>query len=214
MKACGRRAKPANHYTTPLALLSIGNMHKLSYPRIPKFCAICTLTSGLPCGIMGLQDKERGNKEMTNLPLFNKLIEGYNAHAFTHSYIYGFYFQNKVWMVETDSDVNPYILTLDKASRGQGYSLRFKPTKAQKLVLMAKAPRLICSKEFFDAEVKSSKYNKGEIFEKMVAELYGQTWEKDRVPFWEGGDLEINGKAYQVKFEKATFTNEKTLARL
>lgn len=151
---------------------------------------------------------------MKDMAIFNKLVEGYDAHAYTHDYIYGFYFENKVWMVITDKSINPYILTLDKASRGQGYSLRFKPTKAQKLVLMAKEPRLICSKEFFDAEVKNSKYNRGEIFEKMISEMFGIEWEKDRLPFWEGGDLEINGKAYQVKFEKATFTNEKTLARL
>jgi hypothetical protein len=39
-------------------------------------------------------------------------------------------------------------------------------------------------------------------------------WEKDNVPFTEDGDLTANGIAYQIKFEKATFTNEKTLARL
>ena len=151
---------------------------------------------------------------MKDMAIFNKLVEGYDTYAQTHDYIYGFYYENKVWMVITDKTINPYILTLDKASRGQGYSLRFKPTKAQKLVLMAKQPELICSKEFFEAEVKNSKYNRGEIFEKMVSEKFGIEWEKDRLPFWEGGDLEINGKAYQVKFEKATFTNEKTLARL
>lgn len=151
---------------------------------------------------------------MKDMAIFNKLVEGYNAHAYTHNYIYGFYFENKVWMVITDSTINPYILTLDKASGGQGHSLRFKPTKTQKLVLMTKQPELICSKKFFETEVKNSKYNRGEIFEKMVSEMFGVKWEKDRIPFWEGGDLEINGKAYQVKFEKATFTNEKTLARL
>ena len=36
-------------------------------------------------------------------------------------------------------------------------------------------------------------------------------WEKDNVPFTEGGDIEINGKAFQIKYEKATFTNEKFL---
>jgi hypothetical protein len=47
----------------------------------------------------------------------------------------------------------------------------------------------------------------------MVTEKCGQVWIKDNVPFTDGGDLTVNGIAYQLKFEKATFTNEKFLAR-
>ena len=66
----------------------------------------------------------------------------------------------------------------------------------------------------FDDMVKESKYNKGEIFEKLVTEQYGQEWEKDSVPFTKAGDIEINGIAYQIKYEAANFTTEKTLASL
>ena len=59
--------------------------------------------------------------------------------------------------------------------------------------------------------VETTKYNKGEIFEKLITEYFGMKWEKDNVPFTEGGDIEINGKAFQIKYEKATFTNEKFL---
>ena len=149
-----------------------------------------------------------------NTALFEMMINRYNELAYTHNYIYGFYFQNMVYMVETSADVMPYILKLDKASRGQGYSLRFCPTKAQKTMLLAKGAKALCSKEFFETSVKESKYNKGEMFEKMVTEYYGQEWEKDNIPFTEDGDLTVNGKAFQIKFEKATFTNEKTLARM
>lgn len=79
---------------------------------------------------------------------------------------------------------------------------------------MQKGAKAICSKEFFEETVKNSKYNKGEIFEKMVTEYFNQEWKKDNVPFTEDGDLTVNGKAFQIKFEKATFTNEKTLARM
>ena len=108
----------------------------------------------------------------------------------------------------------PYILKLDKASRGAGYALRFCPNNAQKAFLLAKGATVLCSKEFFETSVKNSIYNKGEIFEKMVTESFGQEWEKDNIPFTEAGDLEVNGIAYQIKFEKATFTNEKILARM
>ena len=45
-------------------------------------------------------------------------------------------------------------------------------------------------------------------------EPYYDEWEKDNVPFTEAGDIEVNGIAYQIKFEKATFTNEKSIANL
>ena len=149
-----------------------------------------------------------------NTALFQKMINRYNELSYTHNYIYGFYFQNVVYMVEATADLMPYILKLDKASRGAGYALRFCPTKEQKALLLSKGATVLCSKNFFETSVKESKYNKGEIFEKMVTEFFGQEWEKDNVPFTEDGDVTVNGVAYQIKFEKATFTNEKILARM
>lgn len=149
-----------------------------------------------------------------NTALFAHMVSRYNELAYTHNYIYGFFFQNMVYMVKADADVMPYILKLDKASRGAGYSLRFCPTKEQKVFLLAKGAEVLCSKEFFENEVKNNIYNKGEIFEKMVTEFYGQKWEKDTIPFTKAGDLTTDNIAYQIKFEKATFVNEKTLARM
>ena len=48
----------------------------------------------------------------------------------------------------------------------------------------------------------------------MVTEHFGQTWEKDNVPFTKDGDITVNGTAYQIKFQKATFCNEKSIANL
>lgn len=149
-----------------------------------------------------------------NTTLFEEMIKKYNALAYTHNYIFGFAYKGNVYMVETKNDVLPYILKLDRASRGAGMALRFCPTNEQKLNLIAKGAKVVCSKVFFDETVASLKYNKGETFEKMVTEAYGQEWTKDNVPFTIDGDLTVDGVAYQIKFEKATFTNEKTLARM
>ena len=150
---------------------------------------------------------------MTNTTLFHKLIASYERLAFTNSYIFGFVYDGVVYASFSDIDLS-YICKLDKASRGAGYSLRFKPTKAQKLLLLMGA-QPVCSVEYFNAEVKGSIYNKGEIFEKLVTEtICGQEWVKDNIPFTQAGDVEWKGIAYQIKFEGATFTNEKTLARL
>jgi len=150
---------------------------------------------------------------MTNTALLLNLIDRYNALAYTHEYIFGFVFCGNVYFTHTEADILPTILSLDKASRGQGMALRFCPTKDIKAALMPNAT-LLCSKEYFEEQVASSKYNKGEIFEKMVTEWHGKKWHKDTVPFTQDGDLTVGKTAYQVKFEKATFTNEKILAKL
>lgn len=148
-----------------------------------------------------------------NTALFVDMVRKYNKHAFTHNYIFGFAYKGNVYMAHADADMLLSILKLDKASRGAGYALRFCPTNAIKVALLTNAT-LLCSKAFFEETVADSIYNKGEIFEKMVTEFYGQAWEKDNVPFTEDGDLTVDGIAYQIKFEKATFCNEKSLANL
>lgn len=146
------------------------------------------------------------------MTMLENLINAYNELSYTHNYIYGFIYKNMVYMVHADATIAPYILNLDKASRGAGYALRFCPNTEKKLFLMSKGAKVICSKKFFDELVAGSKYNKGEIFEKLVTEFYGQEWHKDNVKFTDDGDLTVDGIAYQIKFEKATFINEKTLA--
>lgn len=148
-----------------------------------------------------------------NTALFLNMINGYNKHAFTHNYIFGFAYKGNVYMSFRKADILPAILTLDLASRSAGYSLRFKPNNRIKVALLENAT-LICSEAFLEEQVKNSIYNRGEIFEKMVTERYGQTWVKDHVPFTDDGDITINGIAYQIKYQKATFISEAGLANI
>lgn len=151
-----------------------------------------------------------------NNNIFRNLINFYTEHAFTDNYIFGFTMGGMVYAstILGADNMLPFVMKLDKASRGQGYALRFKPDKAQKTLLMAEGLITpICTTTYFDECVANSKYNRGEIFEKMVTEqMFGQVWEKDNVPYTDGGDVEDCGIAYQIKFEKATFTNEKSMS--
>lgn len=151
---------------------------------------------------------------MANVALLKKMVNFYNENAFTHFYIFGFRFNGNIWMVKTTSEILETVLKLDKASRGAGYALRYCPNKAVKTWMLTLGAEVLCSELYFDELVKTSKYNKGEIFEKLVTERFGQTWEKDNVPFTEDGDLTVNGIAYQIKFEKASFINEKQIERM
>ena len=80
--------------------------------------------------------------------------------------------------------------------------------------MMSLNAEVLCSEKFFDELCEMSKYNRGEIFEKLITEHFGQVWTKDNIPFTEAGDIEVDGIAYQVKFEKATFINEAQMMRM
>ena len=160
------------------------------------------------------QGKERKQSTMTNLTVFNKMINQYNRLSFTHKYIFGFADRGTIYAVVTNSNVLPLVCCLDMSSKNGGFSLRFKPTKAQKEFLKTFPTKAICSEKYFEEVAKNSKYNRGEIFEKMITEFVGQEWKKDNVPFTKDGDIRINGIAYQIKFNKATFANEKSLENL
>lgn len=149
-----------------------------------------------------------------NETIFKTLIRKYDRLSYTHNYIFGFASAGTVWCAIATADLLPFVCTLDRASRGQGYSLRFKPTNAQKELLKTCETFVLCSEDYFKTCVMESSYNRGEVFEKMVAEHFGQTWVKDNIPFTEAGDIVLNGTHFQIKFEKATFTNEKTLQKM
>lgn len=155
---------------------------------------------------------------MSNITMHNHLASTYQNYAYTHNYIFTFCYKGVVYAV-TMFDVHTAelmnITKVDKASRGAGYSLRFRPTNAIKQYLVAMGADVLCSVDYFNSLVKSHKYNKGETAEMLVTEqLFGQEWVKDSVPFTVAGDIEDNGIAYQHKHEGATFCNEKTLRNL
>jgi hypothetical protein len=53
------------------------------------------------------------------------------------------------------------------------------------------------------------------MLEKLVYEYYGQEFRgKDNVPFYESGDITINGTEVQVKFGLARVVSNGTLTRL
>ena len=151
---------------------------------------------------------------MQNEVIKKMLQDGYNNVAFTDKYILGWTLDHVVYMAVCDRWLVDRVTCLDMASRGAGYALRFKPNKSQKMLLMTCGAQTICSEKYFNEMVTESRYNRGEIFEKLVTEKFGQVWEKDNVPFTIDGDITVDGTAYQIKFEKATFTNEKSLASL
>lgn len=137
------------------------------------------------------------------------MIKHYRNNSAADSYILGFTLEKKLYMVEV-AEIMPRFLSVEQASRNQGENLRFRPKLKLKKQLMKKNPVCLGSADLLIAD----KYNKGEIFEKLVTEFFGQTWEKDNIPFWVQGDIQINGREVQIKLENATLMNTKQIAKL
>lgn len=132
----------------------------------------------------------------------------YEAFSAADSYIVGFVLDGALYMVEM-ARIAPRYLNVEEASRNQGTNLRLRLKRAQKESLAKKA---IC---LGSADVLTAgKYNKGENFEKVVTEYFGQEWVKDTVPFYVQGDICLDGKEVQIKLDTATLANEKMLNKL
>ena len=149
---------------------------------------------------------------MTNSAILEMLLEQYNTLAYTDKYIIGFPSKGVVYYGFITAEKLDRFFALGMASRGRGYIIRFIPRNDQKLALLTLANmKPLMSAKYFDTLCAESKYNRGEIFEKAVTELFGQAWEKDSVPFDKAGDIEIEGVPYQINFASASLASEKTL---
>lgn len=137
------------------------------------------------------------------------MINHYRKHSAADSYIVGFISDKKLYFVEV-AEIAPRFLNVEQASRNQGENLRLRLRKNHKAQLMKKNPVCLGSADLLNAE----KYNKGENFEKLVTEHFGQTWEKDTIPFWVQGDIQIDGREMQIKLDTATLMNSKQIKTL
>ena len=137
------------------------------------------------------------------------MIKTYRQFSAADNYILGFIFNHMVYMVRV-AEIMPRYLRVEEASRNQGENLRLRLKKAHKAQLMKKAPICLGSADCLN----DSKYNKGEVFEKLVTEYYGQTWEKDNIPFYVQGDINLNGEEVQIKLDSATLMNTKQIKNI
>ncbi len=158
---------------------------------------------------------------MENKAMHAALVNWYNRKAFTHSYVFGYAFGGVVYAakVEKADNLLPFITCVESASakNGGGYALKYKPNKTIWIAICAAATEVlpICSVDYLEELNKNSKHNRGQLFEELVANAFGGELNTcANAKFTDAGDLTINGIAYQVKYSKATFTNEATMQRM
>lgn len=150
---------------------------------------------------------------MNNLTLIS-LMARYNSIAYTHDYICGFAYKHNIYMTVRHGLDFGLVLSRASSKNGGSMTVRFQPTSAEKQILIESCQcELVCSEDYLLKQRAELGYNKGEIFEKLVTERFGQEWEKDNVPFDKGADLCTDEADYSIKFEKATMFMESTLVK-
>ena len=136
------------------------------------------------------------------------MLKYYREYSAADSYILGFIYKHSLYKIKVN-EIMPRYLIIDHATRNQGQVLRIRLNNKYKEQLIRKGATRIGEDELLIAD----KYNRGEIFEKIITESYGQTWEKDRIPFWVQGDICVNGEQIQIKLESAGLLTTKQIEK-
>jgi hypothetical protein len=136
----------------------------------------------------------------------------YKQFTAAEGYIIGFHKGDNVYYIEFNDLPRKYMLVQKESkSNGGGYGLYIKIKTAKAIAEVMPKAVLIGKVE----DLKSDRYNQGVMFEKMVYEANGQTFRgKDSVRFYKSGDININGKEIQIKYEHARICYDRTLRNL
>ena len=139
------------------------------------------------------------------------MIKNYRKFSAADAYILGFEYKHNIYYIMID-EIPPRYMTVEHESskKGGAAKLQLRLKKAYREQLIRKGATLIGSEDILIGE-----YNKGVEFERIISEMNGQKFRgKENVGFWVEGDLEINGKQVQIKYNGAQIVVEKTLERL
>lgn len=144
----------------------------------------------------------------------DRMRRDYEKFTAAEGYIIGFPVDNDVYAIQFDRIPRKYTRVQKECSScGDGYGL-YVNVKGKKVAqdLLRKAVKVGTVDELIDP---NGKWNKGVMFEKMVWEHNGMEFRgKDKVPFFQSGDITIDGKEIQVKYLHARICYDRTLTKL
>ena len=143
----------------------------------------------------------------------DRMRKQYEEFTAANGYIIGYIIDGVVYAVEFDRIPRRYTKIQKECSKaGGGYGLYINVNNRKfKNELLKKAFRI---GTLADIEPTPS-FNRGVMFERLVYIAFGQEPRpKDSIKFYQAGDIEIDGKQIQVKYEHARICYDKTLKRL
>ena len=141
-----------------------------------------------------------------------EMLEVYTKYSAADFYRFGFVEKRELYSIDFDH-VPTELLKPDYDSKTKRPKIRIRFTKAIKEKYLASGR---CVHEG-PAELLNydDKYTNGHHYEHYITERYtNQTWEYDSIPFYVQGDINLDGKEVQIKFDSAELTNERCLTRL
>lgn len=140
----------------------------------------------------------------------DRMRKQYDCFSAAEGYAIGFIKEDKICVTMLDK-IPPRFMLVKREAGGKDYGLyvNFTTKKAMKY-LENKGYEVIGTVEDFNQP-----YNKGVVVEKLLHERNGETWRGlDTIPFYEQGDVTIDGKEIQVKYGFARMARNKTLQKL
>lgn len=180
--------------------------------------AYCNLSGPM---VYLVQKLRKESTTMKNEAIHNYLITSYNRLAYTHSYIFGYAVKGMVYgaRVMDGASLLPYLTCLSTASSKNGgtVALKYRPNLKQIALIAENAVEIkaVCTEQYLEEQFRTTKWNRGQIFEELAAKTFGgYQVDKKTTKFTESGDIVVDNIHYQVKYTKATFTDEKTLKNL
>lgn len=141
----------------------------------------------------------------------NYLLNTYEKYSVADAYEIGFIYEGAIYIIMLNT--LPYdCLKVEKASKKNGgwQKLQLRLNNTHKAQFIQQGASRIGG-----VEMVSGQYNKGVEFERLCYRLHDQEWRgKDNVPFYADGDITVDGKKIQIKFENAQIITECTAIRL
>ena len=139
-------------------------------------------------------------------------IHYYRKFSGADAYILGFIYKHDLYCITVD-EIMPRFMRVEKSSSKKGghEKLQFRLNNALKEQLIRKGAEKIGT----ETDLLEIAGNKGVSFERMVYRMNGQEPRpKDSVRFDKGGDININGVEYQIKFDGAQIVEFRTLNKI
>lgn len=144
----------------------------------------------------------------------NHAIREYRKYSGADAYMLVMIQNKEVYMMEQE-EILPRYMVLKPASSKHKEKLQVNLKAAHRKEMIKKGAIHLMSEAEFKAVQKEIGLNRGWTAEKVVYDYFGIEWDgPDQLRFDKGGDMVINGKQYQIKFQNAQVVTVDTIHKV
>ena len=157
--------------------------------------------------------RQREVKKMTTITK-NHAIREYRKYSGADAYMLVMIQNKEVYMMEQE-EILPRYMVLKPASSKHKEKLQVNLKAAHRKEMIKKGAIHLMSEAEFKAVQKEIGLNRGWTAEKVVYDYFGIEWDgPDQLRFDKSGDMVINGKQYQIKFQNAQVVTVDTIHKV